>query len=185
MSANKRVSALVMAVIGMFVAGFALSASASAYPPGISPTIALSVSTTSDGLSVGVTLANFNPHSSTVVTFPSSSVTVTTDANGAASTTITTPLNESAGTHQICATDAQGATACASITVVASTGGTGGGTSAGSTGGGSGAGGTGGGGGGGLAGTGVAVIGIVVVGVLLLLGGGVMLLTGKRRKTTA
>ena len=84
-----------------------------------------------------------------------------TDSSGAFSVTVQLPAGVS-GVHTIVSTCVTtGRTASTTITI--------GGSS------------TGGGGGGGLASTGVAVIGIGALGLILLVGGGLMLLAGKRR----
>ena len=88
-----------------------------------------------------------------------------TDSSGAFSVTVQLPAGVS-GVHTIVSTCVTtGRTASTTITI--------GGSS------------TGGGGGGGLASTGVAVIGIGALGLILLVGGGLMLLAGKRRKVSA
>ena len=172
MSAMKRLFAVIVAVIGMVIAAASLGVAASAYPTGQSPTIATSASTVQQGGTLTVTGDHFTPNASATLSLHSAVVplgTVSTDANGQFSAQITIPSSEPAGTHTIEALDnPTGDIAAATITVTA--GGTGGGG--------------GGGGGGGVAETGVAVISIGAVGLVLLVGGGLMLMAGRRRKVT-
>lgn len=174
MSAMKRLFAVSLAVIGMVIAAASLGVAASAYPPGIAPTIATSVSTIPQGGSLTVTGNDFTPNGQAHLSLHSAVVdlgVVSVDANGQFSAQVTIPASESTGVHTIEGLDIPtGDVATATITVT----GTGGGAPGG--------GGTG--GGGGLAGTGVAVIGIGALGVVLLVGGGLMLMAGRRRKVT-
>jgi hypothetical protein len=171
MSAMKRLFAVIVAVIGMVIAAASIGVAASAYPPGTGPTISTSTSTVPQGGSLTVFGDNFSPNSDAVLSLHSTPVglgTVHTDSNGQFSAQITVPSSTTPGTHTIEALDTPtGDIASATITV------TGGGT------------GGGGGGGGGVAETGVAVISIGALGLVLLVGGGLMLMAGRRRKVTA
>jgi hypothetical protein len=173
MSAMKRLFAVMVAVIGMVIAAASIGVAASAYPPGTGPTISTSTSTVPQGGSLTVFGDNFSPNSDAVLSLHSTPVglgTVHTDSNGQFSAQVTVPSTTSPGTHTIEALDMPtGDIASATITVTA--GGTGGGG--------------GGGGGGGVAETGVAVISIGALGLVLLVGGGLMLMAGRRRKVTA
>jgi Bacterial Ig domain len=159
--------AVATVLVSIFAAG-----SAGAYPPGTAPTLSLSSSTVGPGGSVTSSGNNFVPGSSVTVTLDNGTTlaTLTADANGAFSASITIPAGTAAGDHTLTATDATGESATAALTVTAAGAG----------------GGAGGGGGGGLANTGVAIASIGGVGLLLLIGGGLMLLAGRRRsKVTA
>lgn len=172
MSVSKVPIAALIAVLGMIAATLAFSASASAYPPGTGPSLSLSSSTAPEGGSVTVFGNGFTPGTVnlTLCSTTSSLGTAQADSTGAFTQGVTLPAGVT-GAQKICGTNSAG-TASADITITTSSGGGGGG-----------GGGTGG-GGGNLAGTGAAVIGIGVLGVLLLVGGGAMLLAGKRRKAT-
>ena len=117
-------------------------------------------------------MSNFTPNSNASLSLHSAPVdlgTVTTDGSGSFSAQVTIPSSTTAGSHTIEALDTPtGDIATAGLTVTTGTGGGGGG-----------------GGGGGLAGTGVAVIGIGALGLVLLVGGGLMLMAGRRRKVVA
>jgi hypothetical protein len=105
---------------------------------------------------------------------------VTADANGNFSTTVALPSGID-GTHTIVAAQG-GVTATVGVTI--DCGGSGaGGVNVGTGTGGSGTGGSG--TSGGLSNTGVAVIGIGSLGVILLIGGGVLLLAGRRHRVSA
>ncbi len=166
MSVTKRLFAAVLAVIGLVIAAASLGMPASAYPTGTAPKIALSTDTIPAGDSLTVTGQNFTPNSSADLSLHSSPVSlgsVTTDGNGEFSAVVTIPSDTTVGAHTIEAVDTPtGDVAVAPLTVTA--------------------------GGGGtpppLGGTGVAVIGIGALGVVLLVGGGLMLMAGRRRKVT-
>lgn len=170
MSAMKRLLAALIAVAGLVIAAASLGAPASAYPAGTSPAISLSATTVPVSSSLTVFGSNFTPNKSATLTLHSTPVglgTVAVDSKGAFSAQVTIPAGTTPGAHVIEALDvATGDVTSAALTVTAS--GTGTGT----------------GGGGGLAGTGVAVIGIGALGVVLLVGGGLMLMAGRRRKVT-
>jgi len=169
----KRLFAVLVAVVGMVIAAASLGMPASAYPTGVNPVIFLNKTVVEQGGSVIVTGENFTPNSNVVLTLTSVQVplgTVHTDSNGEFTAQITIPSTEPTGQHTVEALDTPtGDVATATLTVVAG-GGTGGGT---------------GGTGGGVAETGVAVIGIGALGVVLLIGGGLMLMAGRRRKVAA
>lgn len=138
---------------------------------GCATTLVGNSSSVSQGGSLGLTGSGWVANESVNLTLHSTPVgvgTAQTDANGNFSATVTIPSNTPAGSHYIEASDSYGNTATFAFTVTAAGGGNNGGGS-----------------GGGLAGTGVAVVGIGALGVVLLVGGGLMLMAGRRRKTTA
>ena len=167
MSAMKRLFAALVAVVAMIIAAASLGASASAYPPGTLPQISVADTTVEQGATDVVNGVNFTPNSSVVLSLHSATVdlgTVTSDGSGSFSATITIPSDTALGAHTIEALDTPtGDVATAAITVVAG----------------------GGDGGGPPFGTGVAVIGMGALGLVLLIGGGLMLMAGRRRKVTA
>jgi hypothetical protein len=158
----KRQACAMLATMGLLVSVFALAPSASAYPD---DTGGVSVGTTSPsaGGSLPISGTNCRPDSVVTLTLDTGTVlgTATTDANGNYTTTVQLPSGVT-GQHNITVSGAQCA-ATAGVTIQA----VGGGSS------------------GGLAGTGVAVVGIGVLGVVLLIGGGLMLFAGRRRKNVA
>jgi len=174
MKASKWLIARLMTGLGLAVVVVAFGASsASAYPPGTAPTLAASLTLTGTHYSGTVNLVGF-----------SAPVDLGTASAGGADGTFTktvtiTAVDFPVGNHSIVGTDAVGDSASVSFSVTAAgTGGSGvGGGSAGSNG-------ADGNSGGGLAFTGVAVMSIGGLGVLMLIVGGVMLMAGKRRKTT-
>ena len=179
MSTGKRLVAAAFVVISMVFAAVSLGAgsASAAYPPGTNPSIALSKSSGLTGDSVVVTGSGFSLNSSAALSFHSTAVSlgsVSTSSTGTFTTTITVP-NVAVGPHTISATDGgTGQVASAAFAVTGQ-------GALGSGGSGSGSGG----GGGGLASTGVAVLGIASLGLVLLIGGGLMLLAGRRRKVSA
>lgn len=167
MSARKRFGAAALAIIALVFAVVAFGGgAASAYPTGTAPTISLDHSSGSVGDKVVVTGDGFTPNMQATLSFHSAGVplgTVAIDPSGTFTQTITVP-NVALGSHQVEALDqASGSTASAAFDV------DGNGTS----------------GNGGLANTGVAVIGIASLGLVLLVGGGLMLMAGRRRKVAA
>jgi len=167
MSAAKRLGAIALAVVCLVFAAVSFSSSASAYPTGTSPTITLDHSSGPVGDKVVVTGAHFTPLKTATLSFHSTPVglgTVNVSAAGTFSVTITIP-SDPLGGHVVLATDnASGQDATADYTITGNgTGGTGGG----------------------LANTGVAVLGIAALGLVLLVGGGLMLMAGRRRKVIA
>lgn len=167
--------ATVVALVGILLAAFGLSISATAasaspsYPPGGGPSISLNKSSAPEGSCVVVFGKNFAPGTVdlTLRSVVSSLGSATADSSGAFTKTVCLPDGVT-GAHQICGTNSAG-TACADITI------TGADTNGGGTP-------TGGGGGGGLSSTGVAVLSIGGLGLVLLVGGGFLLLAGRRTK---
>jgi hypothetical protein len=155
-------SVLFVAMIGAF------SGSAQAAPYTAQPTVSVSDETPTEGGTLTLTGQGFGSSEDVnntlhTVTYPLTSAH--TDAAGNFSVVVTLPAGVT-GTHTIVSAGVtSGRTASVTITIGAPS--------------------TGGAGGGGLSNTGVAVIGIAGVGVLLLIGGGTMLLAGKRRKVSA
>jgi hypothetical protein len=171
MSSAKRLGAAALAIVCMLFAAVAFSQSASAYPTGTEPQIALDHSSGPVGDKVVVTGQDFTPNKTATLTFHSASIalgTVNVSSSGTFSVTITVP-SDPIGEHVVIGRDvASGQDSnAANYTITAGgTGGTGGG-------------------GGGLANTGVAVLGIAALGLVLLVGGGLMLMAGRRRKVVA
>lgn len=168
MSVAKRLGATALAVICLVFAAVSFSQTASAYPSGDHPKIGLDHSSGPVGDKVVVHGQHFTPHGTASLTFHSAPValgTVGVDGSGEFTVTITVP-NDPLGAHYIIAVDnASGENSNpADFTI------TGAGT---------------GGEGGGLANTGVAVLGIAALGLTLLVGGGLMLMAGRRRKVVA
>ena len=181
--------------------------SASAYPPGSAPTLAASASTVTQGGTITISGTHFRGtvdfvgHSAPV----DLGTTTASGPDGAFTKTLTiTAVDFPVGDHSIVAGDAVGDSSTFSFSVTplapgdadgGNSGGGNGGSGGGGGGGGSGSGerdaGSSGGqdnggkdSGGGLAFTGVAVVSVVSFGVLMLIGGGVLLVVGKRRKST-
>ena len=178
MSTSKRVVAAVFVVIATAIAAMMFgTGSASAYNPGEHPKIGLSKSAGLTGDSVVVSGSGFSLNSSAALQFESTPISlgsVATSATGTFTTTITIP-NVAVGPHTVLATDGvtgKVATAAFAVTGQGTLGAGGSGSGGGS-------------GGGGLASTGVAVLGIASLGLVLLVGGGLMLLAGRRRKVEA
>lgn len=180
MSTSKRRMAALIAVLGLLLAPLAFASSASAYP---AVSASVTVSTTSPGpgatitVSVKVitpgTVVNWSLHTET---YPLG--TSTADASGEASLIATLPAGV-VGCHTIEADDAATGTVIGSAAI--SIGGTcsadGAFTPASSSSNSKDS--------NDLASTGAAVAGLGGLGLLLLIGGGVMLLTGKRAKATS
>ncbi len=174
---TRRLTASVTAALALFFGATAFAASSQAAPYTHAPALSVSNTCPSVGAAITVVGTDFVPGSNVTLTlrtqtFPLGSVTA--DASGGFTASVTLP-SEVTGSHTIvaagAATTTNSNTATAGITIACSgVGGTGGG---------------GGGGGGGLATTGIAVIGIGSLGLVLLLGGGLMLLAGKRRRVSA
>jgi hypothetical protein len=168
MSAGKRLGAAALAIIALIFAAVAFGGgAASAYPSGTAPTISLDHSSGPVGDSVIVSGAHFTPGKSASLVFHSSPInltTVTASSSGTFTVTIKIP-SDPLGAHYVQALDEDSATFSnhAAFTI------TGSGTS----------------GGGGLANTGVAVLGIASLGLVLLVGGSLMLMAGRRRKVAA
>ena len=172
MSAVARPVTALLVVIGLIVAAFAFTTSASAYPPGRSASLSASASAVTPGGSITVSGTHFKG----LVTIrangrsgPMVLGTVMANADGTFSTSITLPAGEFAtGSYTVTATDAFGDVETLTVSVVAAA--VAGNPSS---------------GGSGLPNTGFAVAGIGGLGLLLLLGGGIMLLVGRRPKVAA
>jgi hypothetical protein len=178
MSVAKRVGATVAVVIGAVLAlGLAFAASSSAAPYSNPATCSTNTSNPAVGGTVVLSCTGFGGNDTVDITLHTVTYSLgsaTTDTNGAFTKTLQLPAGVS-GPHTIVAFDpTTGQSASVAITIGSSGGTSGGGTS---SGGGSSS-------GGGLSNTGVAVIGIGALGVVLLVGGGLMLLAGRRRKAT-
>jgi hypothetical protein len=162
MPAVKRLAAVMAVGVLLLLAAVSFASSASAYPDGTAPTLALDHNSGTVGDHVTVTGAKYLPDADVSLEFHSNPVslgTVHTDSHGGFTTSITVP-DVALGAHSIVGSDSGNESASAAFTVVAS------GNS--DT--------------GGLANTGVAVIGLSAVGAVMLTGGGLMLLAGRRRK---
>lgn len=168
-TSTRRFGAAVAAVIAAMLAVMALAPSSGAAPYSGQATLSVNNQNPAVGGSFDESGSGFGANeevSNTLHTAPFALTSAHTNANGDFSVTLTLPAGVS-GSHTIVATGlTSGKTATISI-IIGSTA-TGSGSS----------------GGGGLASTGVAVLGIAGLGVVLLVGGGVMLMTGKRRKAT-
>jgi hypothetical protein len=163
MPVSKRLVAVLVAVAGLIIAAIAFSSSAEAAPYGGGATISASSSTVAPGGTVTISGSGFAPGQTVTLTlhtlpytFPESP---TVQSDGTWSATVTIPSDTPTGTHTITATDPAGDSASFTITVTAAAPS----------------------GGGGISTTGVAVIGIASIGAVLLIGGMVMLLAGRRR----
>lgn len=188
MNVVRRLGAGLTAVLGLVTVLVLVGASSASaeYPPGSTPEVSASASV----VTPGGTLTLSGSHFSGTVTFIGHSApvylgtAVASGPNGTFTKTVTiTAADFPAGDHDIVASDAFGDSSTFGFTVApvgADTSGNGG---SGSGSGGS-ASGSGGGASGGLAATGVAVLSIGGLGVLMLIGGGVVLMAGKRRKMT-
>lgn len=165
-----RLCAAILAVLGLILGAVAFADSASAYPPGKTASINLNKSCGPAGSQVVVIGHNFTPRATVSLTFHSTPTplgTVTVTAGGTFNVKVTVPAGSS-GQHQIVATSTAGEVATAAFTAPCSGSGA------------SGAGGN----SGGLAGTGVAVISISVVGLVLLVVGGLFLVSSRRRRAS-
>jgi uncharacterized membrane protein YphA (DoxX/SURF4 family) len=171
MSVFKRTCAAAFAVLCLIVAAVSFSGAASAYPPGSgNPDLTTTTTTVVAGGDVPLVGSNYSGDGSVDLTFHSTVVNlgdVSTDSAGGFTATIKVPADAALGTHHIVGTDnSTGKYAEVEITVVASQTGAASGSS----------------GSGKPGSTGVAVVGLATVGVVLLVGGGLMLLAGRRRK---
>ncbi len=180
MSAPSRLLAVAIAVFVTVLAALSLSGSASAAPGdygGGATSPVVTTQTPTVGSQLGVSGQACAPNETLTLSLGQATLgTTVTDASGAYSTTVTLPSGVT-GPQVITVKGSQGCFGTEALVIsAASGGGNGGGNGSGS---GSGSGG----GGGSLASTGVAVAGIGAVGVVLLVGGGLMLLAGRRRKT--
>ena len=176
MTGFKRLIAVMAALAALAIGVFAFSGAASAYTPS-GGTSALTISTTTPcaGCSVTISGSGFASGEKIGITEHSKVETLGSAvalSSGSFSATVTT-ASDLTGTHEIVALGASsGHRAVVTIDVPEASGtGTSSGSGSGSS------------SGGGLASTGVAVIGIGAVGVVLLAGGGVMLMAGRRRSS--
>jgi hypothetical protein len=162
---HRRLGAAVLGLVALTFTTLATSAQAAPYVNAASIALGSQVACTTDTVSG----AGFAPGAValTLQPAPVSLGSATADASGNFSKTVTLPSGTD-GAHTIVATQGS-VTASSAVTVDCS---------------GSGAGGAGisTGGGGGLSSTGVAVLGIGSLGLILLLGGGVLLVAGRRRR---
>ena len=167
----RRVAASAGVLAGLLLGAFALAAPSIAAPYSNPTTISGSTQSGVEGGTVGVSGTGFLANETIDFVLHSDPVdlgTTKADASGSFSATLTLPDGVT-GNHTIVATgETSGRTASFPITISAP------GSATGTTGGGS--------GGGGLPVTGAAVLGVGGLGALLLVGGGVMLLIGKRQK---
>jgi len=167
MKAPKRLIAVTIAVFGLLVAAASFGTSAMAYPgSGTSPVV--STQTPTAGGQLTLSGQGCAANETLTLTLDTGDVlgTTTTDSTGAYSTSVTLPSGVT-GHHTITVSGSAGCSGTAGVEIQASGGGGGGGS------------------GGGLAGTGVAVIGIGALGVVLLVGGALMLMAGRRRRITS
>ncbi len=174
MSSTKRLIAVAVALVGMLLAALSFGASALAAPTdygsGTSPIV--TTQTPPEGGQVGVSGQGCAPGETIDISLDNGAFdlgSTTTDSTGAYNTTVTLPAGVT-GVHTINVIgESSGCSGAAAINIgaVGSGGGSGGES-----------------GGGGLASTGVAVAGIGAVGLVLLVGGGLMLMAGRRRKAT-
>lgn len=158
-------------VTGLLMCGLvALGGNAVAAPYVHAASCAVSDGTPDIGGTVGVTGHDFGANDSVSITLQPGAINLastSSNASGDVSTTVSLPANV-AGTHTLVLLDAATSqSATCSINIGGS--GTGGESSGGSS-------------GGGLSATGVAVASILVVGLGLLVGGAVLLVSGRRRK---
>ncbi|WP_375487850.1 hypothetical protein [uncultured Jatrophihabitans sp.] len=171
MSAFKKPIVALVGVLAALVAGlFFATSSAGAYPSGVNPVLTINPSNPSCGDTVTYSGTHFQPGEPvTISDGVGDSVTVNADGKGNVSGSL--ELTCPNGTEPTTIT-ATGRTSGGVDAVTISSGGSnsGGGSSSGS---------------GGLSNTGVAVIGIGALGVVLLAGGGLLLLAGRRRTNSA
>jgi hypothetical protein len=170
MSGRRRFAALLVAVLGTLVS-LVLGASAAQAVPGYTDHASISFSATGSCGHLTVSGEGFAPNEQVTLTLHTkvyTLTTVTTDANGDFSAAVTLPDGVD-GNHKIVAVGTSGDRANGRLTL----------TNCGGTGGQSG------GGGGGLSNTGVAVMSIGGLGLLLLIGGTILVVSGRRRRTFA
>lgn len=168
-----RLTAAFVVTLGLLLGAGVLASSSGAAPYTTQPTISVSTQTPAIGSTIAVSGNGFAPNELVTVTLGGHVLgTARADASGSFSLNISLPTGVS-GNQSILATGLTSGKTTSIQLNVQSEAGAGGGT------------GNVGGGGGGLPATGAAVIGVGVLGGLLLIGGGVMLLLGKRRKVNA
>jgi len=169
----QRKFASLLAVVALISAGVLalFAAPAGAAPYANQASISLSASTVPEGATIGITGQGFGANDTVVLTLHTTTyslVTAHANASGAFTTSAKLPAGVT-GQHTVeAAATPSGSYASAPITITAPGTSSGGGTSSSGS--------------GGLSNTGVAVIGIGAIGVVLLIGGGLMLLAGRRRK---
>jgi hypothetical protein len=169
MSVRSRPILAALATIAVALTAASFAGPANAAPYTRQPTLSINVQTPAVGATVVLTGAGYLPGVQVTVTLHTAVTTlgsVTSDASGGFTKSVTLPAGVS-GTHTIVGAGT-GSNDSASVTI----------TIGGSSGGGTG-------GGGGLSSTGVAVVSIGTVGIALLIGGGLMLLAGRRRRVAA
>lgn len=180
MSVGKRPFAALILALAMIFAALTLGGPASAAPYADQTTIGVSDQTPSEGSSFTISGAGFKAGEHVRIVLDNGDFlgTATADSTGQYSFSVTLPSGLT-GTHSIIATgETSGKVATSSISISAPTSSSSNGSASGS----SSSSGTSSGSGTGLAYTGVAVVGIGSIGLALLVGGGAMLLLGKRRK---
>jgi len=168
MTTTRRIATLITMLAAIGLAAVTFSSNAGAYPPGTAPTLSVGTTTPVAGGSLTVGGTGLGSNLPGTITLHSAVVTLgsfTTDSSGSFTATVTIPSDVS-GTHTLVA-----ATSVASTSITLNIGGTappnGGGKP------------------GGIAFTGAAVIGVGFLGVALLVGGGILLFAGRRRKVSA
>ena len=158
-------------LIGLFVAAFLFTTSASAYPPGTAASVGVSASTIGPGGSLTVSGSGFKGTVTVTAADPILLATVTAGADGTFSARVTLPASEfPPGNYTITASDAYGDSTSVKVTIATAAAPSSPSTP--ST------------GNGGLPFTGFAAASVGGLGVLLLIGGGIMLLAGRRRHAT-
>jgi hypothetical protein len=175
MSVTRRLVIALTAVLGLaFAAGGALAGSAQAAPYANHVTCSVNVSNPAPGGTITIACTGAHANVTLTIILHSKGIvlgTITTDSSGTGSTSVTLPSGIT-GHHVLLIRDPLGGTAAIPINIGGGLGAAG--AHAGSSGS----------SGGDTALTGVAVIGIAALGVLLLVGGGLLLLTGRRKTTT-
>jgi len=164
MTARSRpIAAALSSVVALIIATLTFAATANAAPYTNAATVSVSNQNPSEGGSLGVTCAGFTGGERVGITLDAQTdlASGTADASGSFNTTVTLPQGVT-GQHTIVCAGAAGETASLTITIGATTTG-----------------------GGGLSNTGVAVVGIGSLGVILLVGGALLLMVGKRRRVSA
>ncbi len=167
MTATRRIATLIAMLAAIGLAAFTFSSNAGAYPPGTAPTLSVGTTTPAPGGSLTISGAGLGSNLPGTITLHTTVVTLgtfTTDSSGGFTATVTIPSDVS-GTHTLVA-----ATSVASISITLDIGGAAApnGTTKPGT-----------------AFTGAAVIGVGFLGAALLVGGGILLFAGRRRKVSA
>jgi hypothetical protein len=157
-----------IAVVAGLALGLGPAAPAFAYGPN-APAIQANTSSTTPGGSVDVTGSGFCLNCTITLTLHSNPVTLgttTSDGNGSFSTSVSIPSGTEPGSHAIVATDPDGDSASTAILVSATTGPTIAASS-------------------GLAFTGADIAALSAIGAVALAVGGMLILTGRRRRRAA